>query len=130
MSLLFRTVATLLLLLPFSTGFSTALMRNQRHRFVVNMASSPLDTLTAGLAGLASRNREIQGPSTPAPAPHTPEKVQYTHQPVKKRAESASELGFEPVRIFGKGHPGSGGKGEPCSFAHVTLLASPPNISS
>ena len=113
--MLFRIVATLLIFIPFSTGFSAALVRNQRHRFELSMANSPLETLSSGLANLADRSREIRDV--------IPSKISMKHPhplPITKRAESSAELSFEPVRVFGKGHPGTGGKG--------TLACFPPRL--
>lgn len=116
--MLFRALATLLLFIPFSTGFSAALSRSQRHRFELAMVGfypSPLETLSSGLANLASQSREIRDVQPSKTSMKHPQ-----HLPIRKRAESSADLSFEPVRIFGKGHPGTGGKGK--------LASSPPRL--
>ena len=74
------------------------------------LSSTLFDRLAAGLEGLKHSADPPKHPTQTIPPQHkipTPPLDMLYHE-LKQRPESSATLLFEPVRIFGKGHPGTG----------------------
>ena len=74
--------------------------------------STPFDRLAAGLEGLKHSAEQPKHATHTIPPQHKiptpPHDMLPIYHELKQRPESSATLLFEPVRIFGKGHPGTG----------------------
>ena len=113
--LFLAAVVALVALCSTVNGFSVSVRARSLRpapRVLSMVAPPPINTLAAGLAGLKALSATntassvMDRPVSPA-VPSNPSTPPMSH---KSRPESKAELGFEPVRIFGKGHPGTAGK--------------------
>ena len=79
----------------------------------LKLSSTPFEIFAAGLQGLKNVKDSTKQTTQTIPTQH---KIPTSHQDIpppishesKPRPESTAKLTFEPVRIFGKGHPGTG----------------------
>ena len=107
--LVFALIVAFAALSTTINGFSSVVPPRSLSRFVVSMVSPPpMTTLAQGLASLKASS--TAAPSNAVAERPTTQPVSSAPRSHKSRPESKAELGFEPVRIFGKGHPGTAGK--------------------
>ena len=79
----------------------------------LKLSSTPFDIFAAGLQSLKQVKESTKHATHTIPTQHKiPTSHQDTSPPIshesKIRPESTASLTFDPVRIFGKGHPGTG----------------------